>query len=136
MPKGKVAAKHVPSASKRKPSKSPAKKGGKKSASKSKSPMKKSPKGGKMEKAAKGAKKAAAVKQKKAVSKTKSKPKEPKERKKPRFRPGTVALREIKRYQKSTVNMMRRAPFQRLVREICMDYDSNLRFASQALVAM
>jgi histone H3 len=35
-----------------------------------------------------------------------------KDRKKIRFRPGTVALREIKRYQKSTANMLPRAPFQ------------------------
>ena len=40
-------------------------------------------------------------------------------RKKPRFRPGTVALREIRRYQKSTDLLMRKAPFARLVRQIC-----------------
>ena len=34
-----------------------------------------------------------------------------------RFRPGTVALREIKRYQKSVDTLIPRAPFQRLVRE-------------------
>lgn len=39
-----------------------------------------------------------------------------------RFRPGTVALREIRRYQKSTELLMRKAPFQRLVREISQDY--------------
>jgi len=36
-----------------------------------------------------------------------------------RWRPGTVALREIKRYQKSTDMIIPRAPFQRLVRHIC-----------------
>ena len=39
------------------------------------------------------------------------------QRKKPRFRPGTVALREIRRYQKSTELLIRKLPFQRLVRE-------------------
>merc|ERR1719272_400610 len=58
------------------------------------------------------------------------------EGKKIRFRPGTVALREIKRYQKSTKNLLPRAPFHRLVRKITLDYDSDLRFASQALVAL
>ena len=41
---------------------------------------------------------------------------EQKERRKIRFRPGTVTLREIKRYQKTTGNLCPRAPFQRLVR--------------------
>merc|ERR1719272_2671981 len=58
------------------------------------------------------------------------------EGKKIRFRPGTVALREIKRYQKSTKCLLPRAPFHRLVRKITLDYDSDLRFASQALVAL
>lgn len=40
------------------------------------------------------------------------------ERKKHRFKPGTVALREIRKYQKSTELLIRFAPFQRLVREI------------------
>ncbi|GAA5826187.1 hypothetical protein JCM5353_003839 [Sporobolomyces roseus] len=41
-----------------------------------------------------------------------------KPRKPHRYRPGTVALREIRRYQKSTELLMRKLPFQRLVREI------------------
>ena len=45
-----------------------------------------------------------------------------------RFRPGTVALREIKRYQKKTENLLPRAPFQRLVRSICDVIDPDLRF--------
>ena len=53
-----------------------------------------------------------------------------------RFRPGTVALREIKRYQKQTTSLLPRAPFHRLVRHICRDIDSDLRFQSQALVAL
>ena len=38
-----------------------------------------------------------------------------------RYRPGTVALREIRRYQKSTDLLIRKKPFQRLVREIMLD---------------
>jgi histone H3 len=46
-----------------------------------------------------------------------------------RFKPGTVALREIRRYQKSTDLLIRRLPFQRLVREIAQDFHTDLRFA-------
>ena len=35
-----------------------------------------------------------------------------------RYRPDTVALREIRKYQKSTELLVRKLPFQRLVREI------------------
>ena len=52
------------------------------------------------------------------------------DRKKPRFKPGTVTLREIKRYQKTVDMLLPRAPFQRLVRTITLDMDHNLRFAS------
>ena len=38
-----------------------------------------------------------------------------------RYRPGTVALREIRRYQKGTELLIRKAPFQRLVREIMQE---------------
>jgi hypothetical protein len=37
-------------------------------------------------------------------------------RAKPRFRPGTVALREIRRYQRTTELLIRKLPFARLVR--------------------
>ena len=50
------------------------------------------------------------------------------EKKKIRFRPGTVALREIKRYQKTTANLLPHAPFHRLVRSICSHIDNDLRF--------
>jgi histone H3 len=39
-----------------------------------------------------------------------------------RFRPGTVALREIRKYQKSTDLLLRKLPFQRLVREVSQDF--------------
>lgn len=53
-----------------------------------------------------------------------------------RFRPGTVALREIRKYQKSTDLLIRKLPFQRLVREIASDYKSDLRFQSSAVLAL
>src|SRR5882762_8514474 len=53
-----------------------------------------------------------------------------------RYRPGTVALREIRRYQKSTELLLRKLPFQRLVREIATDYSSCLRFQSSAIGAL
>jgi len=53
-----------------------------------------------------------------------------------RFRPGTVALREIRRYQKSTELLIRKLPFQRLVREIAQDYKTDLRFQSSAVMAL
>ena len=57
--------------------------------------------------------------------------------KKPRrYRPGTVALREIRRFQKSTELLIRRLPFQRLVREIAQDLKGWVNFASGAILAL
>jgi histone H3 len=54
-----------------------------------------------------------------------------------RFRPGTVALREIRKYQKSTDLLLRKLPFQRLVREITQEFNTNnLRFQGTALLAL
>ena len=73
-----------------------------------------------------------------------------------RFRPGTVALREIRRYQKSTELLIRKLPFQRLVRELAQDFkvcvseltqtmtclltrfpqQTDLRFQSSAVMAL
>jgi histone H3 len=53
-----------------------------------------------------------------------------------RFRPGTVALREIRKYQKSTDLLLRRLPFQRLVREIAQDFKNDLRFQASAILAL
>ena len=53
-----------------------------------------------------------------------------------RYRPGTVALREIRRYQKSTELLIRKLPFQRLVREIAQDFKTELRFQSSAIMAL
>lgn len=66
-------------------------------------------------------------------------------RKPHRFRPGTVALRQIRRYQKSTDLLIRRLPFQRLVREIAHDLQTggcgggsgeDLRFQASAILAL
>ena len=53
-----------------------------------------------------------------------------------RYRPGTVALREIRKYQKSTDLLIRKLPFQRLVREIAQDFKTDLRFQSSAVLAL
>lgn len=69
--------------------------------------------------------------------KTTPPPKNPNNIKKPRrFRPGTVALREIRRYQKTTELLIRKAPFQRLVREIAQDFKVDLRFQQSAIAAL
>lgn len=57
--------------------------------------------------------------------------------KKPRrYRPGTVALRQIRQYQKSTELLIRTLPFQRLVRELAEDIGTDLRFQQTALWAL
>lgn len=53
-----------------------------------------------------------------------------------RFRPGTVALRQIRKYQKSTDLLVPKLPFRRLVREIALDVDNQKRFQSSALLAL
>ena len=60
----------------------------------------------------------------------------PKNPKPHRYRPGTVALRDIRRYQKSTELLIRKMPFHRLVREIAQTFKTDLRFNSSAVVAL
>ena len=58
-------------------------------------------------------------------------------KKKPhRYRPGTVALREIRHFQKTGDLLIRKLPFQRLVREIAQDFKNDLRFQSSAILAL
>ena len=45
------------------------------------------------------------------------------DRKKNRMKPGTVTLREIKKYQRTVNMLLPRASFQRLVRSITMEMD-------------
>ena len=55
-----------------------------------------------------------------------------------KFRPGTVALREIRKYQKSTELLIRKLPFQRLVREMVWTLypEQTHRFTPDALLAL
>lgn len=53
-----------------------------------------------------------------------------------RYRPGTVALREIRKYQRSTELLIRKLPFQRLVREVAQEYKTDVRFQSTAVLAL
>ena len=60
-----------------------------------------------------------------------------------RYRPGTVALKQIRQYQKSTELLIRKLPFQRLVREIASDDEviksplcGKVRFQSAAIMAL
>ena len=50
-----------------------------------------------------------------------------------RYRPGTLALREIRHYQKRTNLLIKRAPFVRLVREIVQDFKQDLQFQNSAI---
>ena len=62
------------------------------------------------------------------------------------YRPGMVALREIRRYQKSTKCLIKRSPFQKLIREISQEYrvcpdgpgtpSIQVRFQSTAIAAL
>ncbi|RMZ41054.1 Histone H3-like centromeric protein hH3v [Aspergillus flavus] len=58
-----------------------------------------------------------------------------------RYRPGTVALKEIRKYQRSYDLLIRKLPFARLVREVALDLlpadvGSELRWQSQAIMAL
>ena len=58
-------------------------------------------------------------------------------RKARRFRPGTVALRQIRKYQSSTELLIRKLPFQRLVKEVVYQlFQQQYRFQSTALLAL
>ena len=53
-----------------------------------------------------------------------------------RYRPGTVALRDIRKFQKTGELLIKKLPFQRLVREIAQDFHNDLRFQSTAILAL
>ena len=57
-------------------------------------------------------------------------------KRKTRVRPGVVALREIRKYQKSSELLIRRLPFQRLVREVSNNFKSDLRWTGEAMLAL
>lgn len=60
----------------------------------------------------------------------------PKTRKPRRYKKGTVALRSVRRYQKSTELLLRKLPFARLVREVAQDFKTDLRFQKDAFIAL
>ena len=51
-----------------------------------------------------------------------------------RYRAGTVALQDICHFQKTSALLIRKLPFQRLVREITQDFKTDLRFQSAVIV--
>ena len=53
-----------------------------------------------------------------------------------KWRPGTVALRQIRKFQRSTETLLRKAPFLRLVREIATSGKDGLRWQASALQAL
>ncbi|XRB23526.1 histone H3 [Pseudoscourfieldia marina] len=57
--------------------------------------------------------------------------------KKHRYRPGTVALREIRKYQRSVDLLFRKLPFAKLCKEISNTYNlDGMRWTGEALLAM
>ena len=53
-----------------------------------------------------------------------------------RYRAGTVALKDIRHFQKTTALLIRKLPFQRLVREITQDYKTDLQFQSAVILCL
>lgn len=56
-----------------------------------------------------------------------------------KWKPGTVALREIRRFQKSTDLLIKKAPFKRLVDQIAFDFrvsGTTFRFQGAAITAL
>ena len=53
-----------------------------------------------------------------------------------RYRAGTAALKDIRHFQKTSVLLIRRLPFQRLVREITQDFKTDLQFQSVAILCL
>ena len=53
-----------------------------------------------------------------------------------RYRAGTAALKDIRHFQKTTALLIRKLPFQRLVREIAQDFKTDLRFQSAAILCL
>ena len=53
-----------------------------------------------------------------------------------RYRAGTVALQDIRHFQKTSALLIQKLPFQRLVREIAQDYKTDLRFQTVAILCL
>jgi len=76
------------------------------------------------------------AKAKKSATKTPKKADDGVQKTHRRRKAGAVALREIRKYQKSTELLIRKLPFQRLVREITRDVKTDARFQAAALIAI
>ena len=57
-------------------------------------------------------------------------------RKKWRYRPGTRVIMDIRKYQKSTDLLLRKLPFQHLIREITQDLCNKIRCQAAAILAV
>ena len=57
-------------------------------------------------------------------------------KKKKRARPGVKALREIRKYQRSTDKLIPKLPFSRVVKEICLKYREDVRWRVNAIEAL
>jgi len=57
-------------------------------------------------------------------------------RKPHRYRPGTVALREIRKYQKSVCSLIPKVSFQRLVKQVAQGIVPEIRFQTAAILAL
>ena len=77
-----------------------------------------------------------ASKQKRAPTVTRDRAKSSGVGRKSRLRPGDAALRDIRRHQRSTELLIKKLPFQRLVKEIAHDFHPNLRFQGTAVLAL
>ena len=53
-----------------------------------------------------------------------------------RYRAGTAAVQDIRHFQKTSVLLIRKLPFQRLVREIAQDFKTDLRFQSAEILCL
>ena len=53
-----------------------------------------------------------------------------------KYKPGTVALREVHKMQRTSHLLIPLSPFQELIREIAMSYKADLRFQREALLAI
>jgi histone H3 len=53
-----------------------------------------------------------------------------------RYRPGTVSLREIRHYQKSTELLLRKLPFKRLCQEVAQQFKNDLKFGKNTIAAL
>ena len=54
-------------------------------------------------------------------------------RKPHRWKSGTVALREMRRYQKETRLLIPKAPLQRIIRDLAREHKDDVRFSKEAL---